>query len=507
VIEQQIRYCTSKDGVSIAYATTGEGYPIVKAANWLGHLQFDLQGIWNHWIIELSKHNLLVRYDQRGCGLSDRRIQDFSFERCVDDMEGVVDSLGLERFALFGMSHGASVSIAYAVRHPDKVSHLILYGGFAQGWAKSGLPPERIEELEAVAKLMRSGWGRDDPAFRQIFTSWFMPNATAEQMQAFNEYQKVSASPDNAARLYRLIGDTDVLNLLPSVSVPTTVLHARGDRLIPFRDGVKLAATIPRARLVPLESKNHVLLADEPAWKEFLLEYRRLLGVKEKEGGAPLPGGTSSGIPALDNLLVKGYPSKSAILVVGPSGSVKQSLLYHFIQDGLVRGDACLYVTRLSNKEVLEDAKGFGIDMDEKGLLWLSRDSDQARCDVGNLASLSFNIKEILRQNANRKIRIALDITSSVLIINQTETTYRFLTQLFQEAKKYDAVLLATLEETMHKPDVLASMEQVFDGVVVFKMPTDGSSMRPTLQVRKMRGTPYSLEMQWEMERTPPSAA
>jgi len=145
--------------------------------------------------------------------------------------------------------------------------------------------------------------------------------------------------------------------------------------------------------------------------------------------------------------------------------------------------------------------------MDGKVLLWISRDSDQARCDVGNLAGLSFDIKEILRQNANRKIRIALDIISPVLMINQAETTYRFLTQLFQEAKKYDAVLLATLEETMHKSEVLASMEQVFDGVVAFKIPADGSNRRPTLQVRKMRGTPYALEMQWGREGTPPSAA
>ena len=283
VEEQHIRFCTSRDGVRIAYATTGKGPLLVKPANWLGHLQFDPQGIWSHWLAELSRYNTLVRFDQRGCGLSDRDIREFSFERCVDDMESVIDSLGLERFDVFGMSHGGSVGIAYAVRHPDRVSRLILYGAFARGWARIGLPAERLEEIESVRKLMRSGWGRDSPAFRQIFTSWFMPDATAEQMRAFNEYQRVSAPPENAAELYKVIGDTDVLDLLPKVSVPTIVFHARGDRLVSFRNGLQLASTIPGARLVPLDSQNHILFEDEPAWKAFLVEYRRFLGV---DGGS-----------------------------------------------------------------------------------------------------------------------------------------------------------------------------------------------------------------------------
>jgi hypothetical protein len=194
----------------------------------------------------------------------------------------VVDSLGLEQFDLLGMSHGGSVSIAYAVRHPRRVKHLILYGAFARGWTKMGLSAEKLEELKAVETLMRSGWGRDNPAFRQIFTSWFMPDATAEQMRAFNEYQKVSASPENAVKLYKVIGDTDVSGLLSKVSVPTIVFHARRDGLVPFRDGLQLAALIPGARFVPLESMNHVLLEDETAWKNFLLEYRRFLGVPEE---------------------------------------------------------------------------------------------------------------------------------------------------------------------------------------------------------------------------------
>jgi len=277
--DEQIRFCTSSDGARIAYATVGKGQPLVKAANWIGHLQFDSRGIWSHWVAELARYNMLVRFDQRGCGLSDREIQDWSFERFVDDLESVVDALGLENFDLLGMSHGGSVSIAYAVRHPQRVRRLILYGAFAQGWARMGLAKDRLEELEALTKLIRAGWGRDDPAFRQILTTWFMPEAAADQMKAFNEYQKVSASPDNAARIYSVIGNTDVLDLLPKVSVPTIVFSVRGDRMTSFKSGLQLAASIPGARFVPLEGKNHILLENEPAWKQFLSEYRRFLGV------------------------------------------------------------------------------------------------------------------------------------------------------------------------------------------------------------------------------------
>jgi pimeloyl-ACP methyl ester carboxylesterase len=277
--EQQIRFCASKDGTAIAFAKTGQGPPLVRPATWLGHLQFDFTGIWKHWFIELSKYNSLVRFDQRGCGLSDRRAAEFSFEKCVDDLESVIDSLELERFDLLGMSHGGSVSIAYAVRHPERVNHLILYGAFARGWAKAALRPQKLEEFEALEKLIGSGWGQDNPAFRQIFASLFMPDATAEQARAFNELQKVSVSPETAMKLYRVIGETDVHDLLPKVSVPTIVFHATQDSIAPFRNGLLLASSIPGARFVPLESRNHILQAEEPAWNEFLMEYRHFLGV------------------------------------------------------------------------------------------------------------------------------------------------------------------------------------------------------------------------------------
>ena len=198
----------------------------------------------------------------------------------------------------------------------------------------------------------------------------------------------------------------------------------------------------------------------------------------------------SSGVPALDKLLVDGYPDKSAILVVGPPGIGKEALGYWFTQTGLVQGDFCFYVTRLSVREVLQDVKGFGIDMQQKVPLWLSSDGGQIRYDVNDLAGLSFNIKEVLKQNAGRRIRIVVDVLSSLLMLNQPETIYKLLDQLLADAKQYDAVILATLEEGMHKPEVLAAMQQLFDGVVELKLCEEGLRVLPLLRVRKMRGIP-----------------
>jgi len=198
----------------------------------------------------------------------------------------------------------------------------------------------------------------------------------------------------------------------------------------------------------------------------------------------------SSGVPALDKLLVDGYPDKSAILVVGPPGIGKEALGYWFTQTGLVQGDFCFYVTRLSVREVLQDVKGFGIDMQQKVPLWLSSDGGQIRYDVNDLAGLSFNIKEVLKQNSGRRIRIVVDVLSSLLMLNQPETIYKLLDQLLADAKQYDAVILATLEEGMHKPEVLAAMQQLFDGVVELKLYEEGLRVLPLLRVRKMRGIP-----------------
>ena len=231
--------------------------------------------------------------------------------------------------------------------------------------------------------------------------------------------------------------------------------------------------------------------------RDSILGYRKKLAFGEHETRQRLTQKTSarvrlasSGIPALDKMLVDGYPDRSAVLIVGPPGIGKEALGYWFTQTGLVQGDFCLYVTRLSVREVLQDVKGFGIDMQRKVPLWLASDGGQIKYDVNDLASLSFNIKEILNKNANRRTRIVTDVVSSLLMLNQPETIYKFLTQLLDEVKHHDAVLLATVEEGMHKPEVLTAMQQLFDGVVELRLYEEGLRVLPLLRIRKMRGVP-----------------
>jgi KaiC/GvpD/RAD55 family RecA-like ATPase len=198
----------------------------------------------------------------------------------------------------------------------------------------------------------------------------------------------------------------------------------------------------------------------------------------------------SSGIPALDSVIGDGYPDKSAVLVVGPPGIGKEALGYWFTQSGLLQGDFCLYATRLSVREVLQDVKGFGIDMQQKVPFWVASEGGQIKYDVNDLANLSFNIKDVLKRNAQRRMRVVTDVLSSLLMLNQPETIYKFLDQLLTDVKQYDAVVLATLEEGMHKPEVIAAMQQVFDGVVELRLYEEGLRVLPLLRIKKMRGVP-----------------
>ena len=242
------------------------------------HIEHDLDSaIWRPVFQGLSRSNTFVRYDARGHGLSDREIPDVCFEDYVSDLETVVDAAGLDRFALHGLSQGCAVSIAYAVRHPERVSHLILLGGYAVGWKKRARTQAEKEAGEAVVTLVRVGWGQENPAFRQMFTSQFVPGASKEQADWFNEFQRISSSPADAARILIANGDADVTSLLPQVRVPTLVMHARHDARVPFESGRRMAAGIPRARFVPLESQNHVILPNEPAFARFLEEVRSFL--------------------------------------------------------------------------------------------------------------------------------------------------------------------------------------------------------------------------------------
>ena len=279
--EQEIRFCTAPDGVQLAYATVGEGDPIVKAPNWLSHLEFEWQSpVWRHWLLELSRRNRLIRYDDRGNGLSDREVEEISFEASLRDLETVVDTAGLDRFTLFGISQGCAISIAYTVRHPERVRKLVLHGGYARGWRKRS-NREQLERHDALMTLMKHGWSQENPAFRQVFTSLFVPDGTPEQMQWFNDLQRTTTSADNAMRIRSVRGDTDVSALLPRITVPTLVSHCLKDALVSFDEGRYLAMSIPNARFVPLDSRNHIILEKEPAWPRFCFELRRFLEAGE----------------------------------------------------------------------------------------------------------------------------------------------------------------------------------------------------------------------------------
>jgi len=277
-IAQTIRFATAADGVRIAYATSGSGPFLLKTANWLTHLEHDWESpVWRHWLRELSRSHTLARYDERGCGLSDRDVQDVSFESWIRDLETIVEAVGLERFPLFGMSQGCAVAIAYTARHPERVSRLVLYGGYAQGRFARAKTQEEREEAEAIIRVMPYGWARDNPAFRQFFASIFLPGGTPEQMSWFSDLQRLTTTPPNAVRLRTTSANIDAVDLARQVTAPTLVLHATGDAAVPFEQGRELATLIPTARLVPLDSRNHILLEGEPAWARFQQEIRAFL--------------------------------------------------------------------------------------------------------------------------------------------------------------------------------------------------------------------------------------
>ena len=278
-LEQQIRFCRSSDGTQIAYSSMGAGPPLVKTGNWMTHLEKDLESpIWRPLLRDLARAHTLYRYDARGMGLSDWGVDELSFDAFVHDLEAVVDAAGLERFDLLGISQGCSVSIAYVVRHPERVNRLVLYGGFALGADRRSRSAADREQEAAMRTLMRLGWGQQNPAFRQMFTSQFAPEATKEQADWFNDLQRASCSPENAVRYSEAVAGIDVTGLLDKVTVPTLVMHARDEVRVPFENGRRMAAGIPGARFVALQSRNHLILEDEPAYSAFRDEIRSFLG-------------------------------------------------------------------------------------------------------------------------------------------------------------------------------------------------------------------------------------
>lgn len=276
--QHHVRFCRSRDGARIALAAAGKGPAVVRAAHWLSHVEHDVTSpVWGQWIRELCRDHTLVRYDQRGCGLSDAAPPSMSFESWVDDLEAVVEAQGLKRFALFGMSQGGAIAIAYAARHPERVSRLVLLGAYGRGLLRRPLTAQQKEEALILVKLIRLGWGRDNPAFRQVFTSQFIPDGTGEQHQWFNDLERSTTSADTAATIVETMYGIDVTKEAKRLQVPTLVMHCRGDARVAFEEGQILAEMIPGARFVSLESRNHVLLESEPAWAKFLAEYRAFM--------------------------------------------------------------------------------------------------------------------------------------------------------------------------------------------------------------------------------------
>ena len=280
---QQVRFCRSSDGARIAYARHGKGPPLVVTTCWLSHLQYDWESpVWRHFLEDVGAISTTIRYDERGYGLSDWDVEDFSFERRVQDLEAVVDDAGLERFALLGMAQGGQVAIAYAARHPDRVTRLVMHNAYLAFAAND----DDLQMEEAFVQLIKVGWGRPESEFRRVFTSLMIPGATEEQMSWLDELQRMSTSTTNAIRSRAARRGIDVTEVAAGLRLPTLVLHGMRERMNGFDEGRRLAAAVPNARLVPLESGNHIMLRDEPAWRVFVDELRGFLA---PDGVGPVP--------------------------------------------------------------------------------------------------------------------------------------------------------------------------------------------------------------------------
>lgn len=275
-LHQDVRFCVASDGTRIAYAESGSGPVLLRTGTWLTHIEYDWQSpVWRPFLHAMSQRYHFIRYDARGNGLSDWEVDEISLAAFVRDLESVIAATGQKRFALLGLSQGCAAAVAYAVQHPERVSHLVLYGGYVCGRRRRG--PEELAQSDAMLTLMRHGWGQENPAFRQIFTSMFLPGGSAEQIDWFNDLQKMTTSPENAVRLRKAMDEIDIGDLLPQVTTPTLVMHRQADAMVPFEQGRQLAAAIRGARLVALEGRSHVILEDDPGWQRFHDEIDKFL--------------------------------------------------------------------------------------------------------------------------------------------------------------------------------------------------------------------------------------
>ncbi len=283
--DPEVQFFTTSDGVRIAYTIGGRGPAIVRTIDWLSHLHFEWKSPFlRHWLTEIMRHNTLVRYDQRGSGLSDWNVEDFSYERMVKDFEELIETTGLDKFAIFGGCQGAAIATAYATRHPERVTRLILNGAFANGWPPPG--PGATEQLDALLTLIRLGWGRDNPAFRQMWSTLFQPDADSEARNWMNELQRIAASPENAARMLSEFPNLKMFDLLPGISCPTLVLHSRDDASVPVQEGRLIAARIREARFVELPSRSHMVAPGDSAWDLFVEEFSTFMSWQEQGAAA-----------------------------------------------------------------------------------------------------------------------------------------------------------------------------------------------------------------------------
>jgi len=312
-MKQNIRFCTGPDEVTLAYATSGKGPPLVRVANWLTHLDLDWKGpLWSHWFREFSKHHTLIRFDQRGTGLSDRSANELTMNAWVRDLETVVDDAGIERFPLLGFCQGGAIALSYAVRNPERVSHLILFGSYCKGDLVDGTPPMRKKEARALTDMIEAGWGREDTdVFRRIFSGLLIPDGSEKEHQWLAELQHQATTPSMAARLWEAYNMIDVEELAKQVNTPTLIFHVKGDKVIPFEAGRRLASLIPGARFLPLQGENHILLKDDPAWERFLAEVEQFISSGERISPAEdrhqaFPDLTPRELEVLD-LISKGY--------------------------------------------------------------------------------------------------------------------------------------------------------------------------------------------------------
>lgn len=272
-MKQRVRFCTSTDGVRIAFAEAGGGPPLVRAAHWFTHIDMDWQSaVWRHWFELLSNQRRLIRYDPRGSGLSDRNVDDFSLERWVEDLEAVVAAAGLTRFPLIGLCQGGAVAVAYAARHPERVSRLVLYDSYAFGAYADGASARLAQEARTLSQMIDMGWGKETGAFREVFANLLMPGAGRDGLGWLGEMQRRSASARNARLLWDAFNRFDIRGIAADIKAPTLVLHGRDDAMVPFEAGRHLASLIPNARFVPLETGNHILRPREEAWATFCRE-------------------------------------------------------------------------------------------------------------------------------------------------------------------------------------------------------------------------------------------